>query len=57
MGLEIVNFIPFCVNFFMSYESAVQSSLMTGVSVRLIWIGLWVCYFLMSKRVKKTFVH
>ncbi|WP_376768362.1 DUF2569 family protein [Paenibacillus planticolens] len=57
VGLEILNLIPFGVNFFMSYESAIQSSLMTGVSVKVIWIGLWVCYFLMSKRVKQTFVH
>ncbi|MEC0225900.1 DUF2569 family protein [Paenibacillus alba] len=56
VGLEIINLIPFGVNFFMSYESAVQSSLMTGVSIKVIWIGLWICYFLMSKRVEKTFV-
>ncbi|NEW08364.1 DUF2569 domain-containing protein [Paenibacillus sp. SYP-B3998] len=57
VGLEVLNLIAFGVNFFLSYKVAAQSSLMTGVSIKVLWIGLWICYFLMSKRVKQTFVH
>ncbi|MEW9699115.1 DUF2569 family protein [Paenibacillus sp. SI8] len=54
VGFEILNLVALVISFYYSSQLS-QKSLMMGASIKVVWICLWICYFLMSKRVKQTF--
>ncbi|MDQ0885926.1 hypothetical protein QFZ81_001014 [Paenibacillus sp. V4I9] len=56
VGFEVLNLVSLAISYFLANDLP-QKALIMGATIKVVWLCLWICYFLFSKRVKQTFIH
>jgi hypothetical protein len=55
IGFEGLNLVSLAISYFLANDLP-QKALIIGATIKVVWLCLWICYFLFSKRVKQTFI-